>query len=168
MTKHGSLKVTVPQTHDSFAMIGHLELDSKGGDVLHDKNIDKLYFFFEPRISNCKFERMDVKDYELIWKNTMAIQNKGLQDSLEEFTSKHLTKFGQLTSDYQGVFKDPTECTDDAEKLYFTWKQWELWRNNLKHFVDNSLIGIQYDSTIMNPEDFDYIVKEEKEELELV
>jgi hypothetical protein len=159
MTKYGPLKVTVPQTDDAFGMVGHLELDSKGGDVLHDKNMDKLYFFFEPRNSNCKFERMDVKDYELVWKNTMAIQNKGLQDSLNEFIGKYLPKFVQFSSDYQNIFKDPTECTDEAEKLYFTYKQWELWRDNLKYFVNNSLIGIQYDSTIMNPDEVNYILK---------
>jgi len=169
MTKHGPVKVTVPQTHPAFGMVGHLDLNSKGGDVLHDKNTDKLYFFFEPRISNCVFEKMDVKDFELTWKNTMAIQNKGVQDSFNELTSKYLEKFPQFTTDFKDIFKDPSECTDEAEKLYFTYKQWELWRENLKYFVNNSLIGIEYDATIMNPEDFDYIVKEEKEqELELV
>jgi hypothetical protein len=163
-TKHGPLKVTVPQTDPAYGMVGHLELGSKGGDVLHDKNIDKLYFFFEPRITNCVFEIMDDKDYVLIWKNTMAIQNKGVHDSFNEFTSKYLHKFSQFTTDFQDVFKYPSECTDEAEKLYFTYKHWELWRENLKYFVNNSLIGLEYDSTIMNPEEFDYIVKEEKEQ----
>lgn len=164
MTKHGPLKVTVPQTHNAFGMVGHLELDSKGGDVLHDKNEDKLYFFFEPRIANCVFEKMDIKDFELTWKNTMAIQNKGYEDSFNEFLSKYPNKLAQFTIDFKDVFKDPSECNDEAEKLWFTNKQWEVWVNNLKYFVNNALIGIQYDSTIKNPEDFDYIVKEEKEQ----
>jgi len=163
-TKHGPVKVTVPQNHPAYGMVGHLELDSNGGDVLHDKNIDKLYFFFEPRNSNCVFERMDVKDYEMIWKNTMAIQNKGYDDSFNEFLSKYPNKLAQFTIDFRDIFKDPSECKDEAEKLWFTNKQWEVWVNNLKYFVNNSLIGIQYDSTIKNPEDFDYIVKEEKEQ----
>lgn len=163
ITSYGPLRVTVSQTDNSFAQIGHLEKDSEGGDVLFDENVDRLRFYLERRDGNTIFEKLDEKDYHMIWKKDMAIQNKNVNESLSNCFKKYPGKFPIFEGKYKNDFKLPTDDMSEDERLYWIYREFRLYQENLSKFVNESLIDIEYDWEIDNPDEFNYIIKEEFE-----
>lgn len=158
ITSYGPLRVSVSPTDDSFAQIGHLEKDSEGGDVLFDETVDRLRFYLERRDGNTKFEKLNEKDYQMIWKKDMAIQNKNVKESLDNIWAKYPSKLHIFDGKYNNEFKLPTDDMNEDERLYWSYKEHDLYRENLSKFVKESLIDIEYDWEIDNPDEVNYIL----------
>jgi hypothetical protein len=168
ITAYGPVKVSVPQTDDEYAMMGHMLESSKGGDILHDVSTNKICALIERRDANCEFEKYKTKNYENHWKCVMCIQNKNFNaawNAMIEYPAA-MQKYQYFESKYDKTELTPLDkCNDHLEKLYLDFKWCEYYRNNLKKFVNNTLIGLEYDDDITNPLQYQYIVKEIKPQL---
>ena len=131
-----------------------------------DNQIDELRFLAENVEANQYKEKKVQKDYHLWWDKQIRYNNYLVSETMKlsqgEFFNEKTIEMDLAKNYYTHNIED----FDGEEKKYLEFKNAQYLQNNLQKIV-GFMDGIEW-NRFKDYQNIDYIVKEEKEELELV